>query len=85
MKIACVIDIRHGFVQAKPVLNNSKKHDVILAHVEAGLRCFDMRMPEEINRVVVDHVSNMLFALQTRLLPIFLKKEFLNLFIIRGM
>ena len=33
-----------------------------LAHVEAGLRSFDMRMPEEVNRVVCDRLSRLLFC-----------------------
>ena len=41
----------------------AKRKKIPIFHFEAGNRCFDSRVPEEINRKIVDHISDINFTL----------------------
>jgi UDP-N-acetylglucosamine 2-epimerase (non-hydrolysing) len=40
----------------------ARKLQISVGHIESGLRSYDWRMPEEHNRVMIDHISDLLFA-----------------------
>jgi UDP-N-acetylglucosamine 2-epimerase (non-hydrolysing) len=55
----------------------AKKRFIKVAHVEAGLRSFNMRMPEEINRLLTDQISDFLFITE-KSAALNLKREGIN-------
>ena len=55
----------------------SKFNKINLIHLEAGLRSFDKNMPEEINRRIIDHCSDLLFC-PTEISKNYLIKEGIN-------
>jgi UDP-GlcNAc3NAcA epimerase len=40
----------------------ARKLNINIAHIESGLRSYNMQMPEEINRIITDRISNILFC-----------------------
>ena len=48
----------YGDTNTSLAVISAKKRQIPIFHMEAGNRCFDMRVPEEINRKIVDHVSD---------------------------
>ncbi len=56
----------------------AKKLNIKIAHVEAGLRNYDMRIPEEINRVIADRLSDILFCPTTGAVQKLKKEGFEN-------
>lgn len=52
----------------------ASKMDIKVGHVEAGLRSYDRTMPEEINRIITDHISDYLFCPTQKQADILLKE-----------
>ena len=55
-------DTRSSFIAALAAKNN----DIKVVHLEAGVRCYDMSMPEERYRIMIDSISDYLFVLNKK-------------------
>lgn len=58
----------------------SSKLNIPVAHIEAGARCYDMSMPEEVNRRLIDHCSKFLFAPSPNCLKNLMKEGLTGIF-----
>src|SRR5690606_12487523 len=50
--------VLYGDTNSGLAVNADKRRRIPIFHMEAGNRCFDQRVPEEINRKVLDHLSD---------------------------
>jgi len=56
----------------------AKKLHIKIAHIEAGLRSFDQKMPEEVNRILTDNISDILFCPTERAIENLINEGFKN-------
>ena len=65
-----------GDTNSTLVVYVAKRLKIPIFHIEAGNRCFDQRVPEEVNRKVVDHLSDVNFVYSELSKRLFNKRKF---------